>query len=59
MNKNFYIVIAIVMALFVGVLVGVSVGINMKSTYINTGDSYEYYNQEDLDPGMKLNPWDS
>lgn len=58
MKKNFYIVISVLMALLVGTLIGICVGMNLKSSVINTGDTYEYYNQ-DIDPGMELNPWDS
>ena len=58
MNKYFYIIVTVIMAMLVGVLIGICVGMNLKSSVINTGDTYEYYNQ-DIDPGMELNPWES
>ena len=38
--------ISLIMSLMVGFMVGLSVGINMKSTNINTGDTYECYDQQ-------------
>ena len=46
------------MSLMVGFMVGLSVGINMKSTNINTGDTYEYYDQQ-FDDDFMLEPFES
>lgn len=50
--------IALIMALMVGFLIGVSVGINMKSTNINTGDTYKYYDQQ-FDDDFTLDPFEN
>lgn len=58
MKKYFYIFVIIIMALFTGFIAGVGIGMNVSKIYIDTGDKYQYYNQE-IDPGMELNPWES
>lgn len=50
--------ISLIMSLMVGFMVGLSVGINMKSTNINTGDTYEYYDQQ-FDDDFTLEPFEN
>lgn len=50
--------ISLIMSLMVGFMVGLSVGINMKSTNINTGDTYEYYDRQ-FDDDFTLEPFES
>lgn len=50
--------ISLIMSLMVGFMVGLSVGINMKQTNINTGDIYEYYDQQ-FDDDFTLDPFEN
>lgn len=60
MKMTYYLmIVTLIMALMVGCFVGICIGKSMQPVIIQTGESYEYYNQESQyeDTKNELKTW--